>query len=81
MSNNVKREIRKKMLLIRGTRLMSLLAPKFVFVKTDYKNEHFSLTSNLIFDKTCEVSLDTFLFFEKIEEKMSSNLYLSLIHI
>lgn len=75
------------MLLIRGTHLNNRLAPKIqnfstnlsqagvlVDVKTD-KSEHSSLTSNIIFNKTCEVSLDTILFIErmnKIEDDRST---------
>jgi len=86
MGDNVDGEIRKKTLLIRGTRLNNILAPKFrnlstniqqagalVPVKTD-KSEHSSFTSNITFNKTCEVSLDTILFIErmnKIEDNRS----------
>jgi hypothetical protein len=73
-------------LLIRGTRLNNRLAPKIRYfssnvphtgtvvpVKID-KSEHSSLTGNLVFDKTCLVSLDTILFIErmnKIEDNRS----------
>ena len=66
-------EIRKKTLLNKGTRLNNKLAPKlqnfstnipqtstFALVQTN-KSEHSSLTSSLVFDKTCQVSLDTIL--------------------
>jgi hypothetical protein len=89
MGDNVDGEIRKKMLLIRGTHLNNILAPKFrnfstnipqagalVPVKTD-KSEHSSITSNLTFNKTCEVSLATILFIERMNriEDNRSTLY------
>jgi hypothetical protein len=89
MGDNVKGEIRKKTLLIRGTRLNNKLAPKFqnfstnipqtsalALVKTN-KSGHSSLTSSLVSDKTCQVSLDTILFIERMNriEDNRSNLY------
>lgn len=79
-------EIRKKALLNKSTRLNNKLAPKLQSFSTnipqtstlvlvqDNKSEHFNLTSDLIFDKTCQVSLDTILFIErmnKIEDNRS----------
>jgi len=89
IDDNVDGEIGKKTLLIRGTRLNNILAPEFcsfstnipqagalVPVKTD-KSEHTNLTSNLSFDKTCKVSLETILFIEKMNkiEDNRSTLY------
>lgn len=61
-------------------RLNNRLAPKFrnfstnipqagalTLVKID-KNKHSSLTTNLIFNKTCKVSLDTILFIERMNK-------------
>jgi hypothetical protein len=85
---NVNGEIGKKTLLNRGTRLNNILAPKFrnfstkvpqagalVPVKSD-KNEYSSVTSNLTFNKTCEVSLDTILFIEKMNKIEDNRLIL-----
>jgi hypothetical protein len=79
-------EIRKKTLLNKSTRLNNKLAPKIrkfstnipqtsalVLVQTN-KSEHSSLTSSLVFDKACQVSLNTILFIErmnKIEDNRS----------
>jgi len=79
-------EIRKKTRLNKSTSYNNKLAPKFrnfcssipqtsalVLVKTN-ESEHSSLASNLILNKTCEVSLDTILFIErmnKIEDNRS----------
>jgi hypothetical protein len=79
-------EIRKKTLLNKSTRLNNKLALKIqkfstnipqtsalVLVQTN-KSEHSSLTSSLVFDKACQVSLNTILFIErmnKIEDNRS----------
>jgi hypothetical protein len=82
-------EIRKKTLLNKGTRLNNKLAPKFRKFSTNIpqtsafvpvqinKSEHYSVTSGLVFDKTCQVSLDTILFIEKMNkiEDIRSFLY------
>jgi hypothetical protein len=70
----------KETLLIRGMRLHNILAPKIrkfptnisqagalVPAKTS-KSEHSSLTGNLVFGKTCAVSLDTILFIERMNK-------------
>jgi hypothetical protein len=83
----VEGEIRKKTLSNEGTRFKNRLAPKsrnfstsipqtgaFVPVRNN-KSEQFNLTSNLRLDKTCEVSLNTILFIErmnKIEDNRSA---------
>jgi retron-type reverse transcriptase len=89
IDDTVKGEIRKNTLLNEDTRFNNKLAPKFrnfytnipqtsalVLFKTD-KSEHSSLTNNLIFDKTYQVSLDTILFIEKMNkiEDNKSTLY------
>jgi retron-type reverse transcriptase len=82
----VRGEIRKKTWLNKSTCHNNKLAPKFrnfcssiqqtsalVLVKTN-ESEHSSLASNLVLNKTCEVSLDTILFIErmnKIEDNKS----------
>lgn len=75
----VKGEIRKKTWLNKITCYNNKLAPKFrnfcsnilqtsAFVVERHKSEHFSAASKLIFNKTCEVSLNTILFFEKMNK-------------
>ena len=82
----VEGEIRKKTLLNKSTRLNNKLALKIqnlstnipqtcalVLVQTN-KSEHSNLTSSLVFDKACQVSLNTILFIErmnKIEDNRS----------
>jgi len=82
----VKGEIQRKASLNKGTCFNNKLAPKFrsfstnipqtsalVLVETD-KSERYNLTNNSISKDTCEVSLDTILFIErmnKIEDNRS----------
>lgn len=86
-NDNVKGEIRKKMLQNRSTRYNSKLAPKFYNFSTippcisslihvnSHKNEYYNLLNYIIPNKNCEVSLDTVLFIKrmnKIEDHRSS---------
>jgi retron-type reverse transcriptase len=86
-NDNVKGEIRKKTLLTEGTRFNNKLAPKFRSLSTSMpqigalvpikinKSEHYNPRNNLTFNETCEVSLDTILFIErmnKIEDNRST---------
>lgn len=82
-NDNVKGEIRKKMLLNKSTRCNTKLAPKFYNFSTiipcistlvnikSHTSEYYDLTSNRISNKTCEISLDTVFFIirmNKIED-------------
>ena len=72
-------EIRKKTLLNEGTRLNNKLAPKFQNFSTNISQtsalapvqtdiSEYSSSTGLVFDKTCQVSLDTILFIERMNK-------------
>lgn len=79
-------EIREKTWLNKSICYKTKLAPKFrnfcssipqtsalMLVNTN-KSEHSSLASNLAFNKTCQVSLDTILFIEKMNRIKNNKL-------
>ena len=80
INDNVKGEIRKKMLLNKSTRCNNKLAPKFCNFSTSipctsalvhvkfHQSEYYNLTSNIIPNNTCEVSLDTILFIKRMNK-------------